>query len=89
MSTKSGARDAARVVVGLDFGTTFSGFAFAHMSDPHLIYSFYDWPMQTKGGGRPYCKAITALYYKSPSSPTSIENLQSAGFEQPRLEAWG
>jgi len=49
MSTLSSARDAARVVVELDFGTTFSGFAFAHMSDPHLIYIFYDWPVQTKG----------------------------------------
>jgi hypothetical protein len=89
MSTESSVCDAARLVVGLDFGTSFSGFAFAHTSDPDHIYTFYDWPMQAMGGGRPYCKTITALYYKSPSSATSIENFLSTGFEQPRLEAWG
>jgi hypothetical protein len=57
MSTKSSVRVAARMVVGLDLGTTtFSGFAFAHMSNPDHVYTFYDWPIQVKGGGRPYCK---------------------------------
>jgi len=67
MSTESSVRDAARMVAGLDFGTTFSGFAFAHMSNPDHIYTFYDWHIQVKGGGRPCCKTIAALYYKSSS----------------------
>jgi molecular chaperone DnaK (HSP70) len=34
----------SRVVVGLDFGTTFSGFAFAHITDPEKVYTFFDYP---------------------------------------------
>jgi hypothetical protein len=87
---------AARVVVGLDFGTTYSGFAFAHMSDPDHIYTFYDWPMQTKGGGRPYCKTITGLYYKTNSSSrndnlpaSTTRGLQQQQEQLLRLEGWG
>ncbi len=50
----------ARVVVGLDFGTTYSGYAYAHKSDPSEIYTFYEWP----GAHKPYCKTITGIYYK-------------------------
>ncbi|KAH9538504.1 hypothetical protein CY35_15G009300 [Sphagnum magellanicum] len=50
----------ARVVVGLDFGTTYSGYAYAHKSDPSAIYTFYEWP----GASKPYCKTITGIYYK-------------------------
>ncbi|CAG8597024.1 16034_t:CDS:2 [Funneliformis mosseae] len=32
-----------KVVVGLDFGITYSGFAYCHISDSHII-SNYDWP---------------------------------------------
>lgn len=56
-------RTQVRVVVGVDFGTTFSGFAYAHKSDPDNIHTFYEWPMQLKGGGKPYCKTQTSLYY--------------------------
>ncbi|KAG0603397.1 hypothetical protein M758_10G090700 [Ceratodon purpureus] len=52
-----------RVIVGLDFGTTFSGFAFAHVSDPDKIYTYYDYPKA--GGEKPYCKTLTASYYKA------------------------
>lgn len=52
----------AQVVVGLDLGTAFSGFAYAHTSDPG-IFTFYDWPSQVQGGGQPYCKTPTSLYY--------------------------
>ncbi|KAG0610978.1 hypothetical protein M758_7G105700 [Ceratodon purpureus] len=53
-----------RIIVGLDFGTTFSGFAFAHISDPDQVYTFFDYP---KAGGpeKPYCKTLTGSYYKN------------------------
>jgi molecular chaperone DnaK (HSP70) len=50
----------ARVIVGLDFGTTYSGYAFAHKSEPKDIFTFYDWA----GAPKPYCKTITGIYYK-------------------------
>jgi hypothetical protein len=52
-----------RVVVGLDFGTTFSGFAFAHVTDPEKVYTFFDYPKA--GGEKPYCKTLTGSYYKN------------------------
>jgi hypothetical protein len=55
---------AARVVVGLDFGTTFSGYGFAHKESPTQIRTFYEWPGQAEAGARPYCKTLTALYYE-------------------------
>ena len=52
------------VVVGLDFGTTFSGFAFAHITDPEQVFTFLDYP--TSGGGKlTDCKTLTASYYKN------------------------
>jgi hypothetical protein len=51
------------VVVGLDFGTTFSGYAYCHKDDPEKIFMFYEWPEQASGGGQPYCKTQTSLYY--------------------------
>lgn len=56
-----------RVVVGLDFGTTFSGFAYAHTSAPDDIFTQYDWPMFEQGGGKSYCKTLTGVYYESGS----------------------
>lgn len=53
-----------RVVVGLDFGTTYSGFAFAHISDPEKVYAFYEYPRSGGGGDRNYCKTLTGSYYK-------------------------
>lgn len=65
-----------RVVVGLDFGTTYSGFAFAHITEPNQIYTHYDYP---KAGAveKPYCKTLTASYYKK----------QAGGSLQ--LQSWG
>ncbi|KAG0611743.1 hypothetical protein M758_7G161900 [Ceratodon purpureus] len=53
-----------RVVVGLDFGTTFSGFAFAHITDPDKVYTFFDYP-KSGGSEKPYCKTLTGSYYKN------------------------
>lgn len=61
----------AKVVVGLDFGTTFSGFAYALRVDPENVYTFYDWPMQAEGGGLPYCKTETSLLYAEVSDASN------------------
>ena len=52
-----------RLVVGLDFGTTFSGFAYAHITEPDMVYTFFDYN-KAGGAGKPYCKTLTASYYK-------------------------
>ncbi|CAM6128186.1 unnamed protein product [Calypogeia fissa] len=49
----------AKIVVGIDFGTTFSGFAYASKDEPKKIFTFYDWPRPIELG----------KYLKS-SSPT-------------------
>lgn len=76
-----GSKSGPRVVVGLDFGTTFSGFAFAHITEPYQIYSHYDYP---KAGAleKPYCKTLTASYYKARAGPGGDPSweLQSWGF---------
>jgi hypothetical protein len=60
---KQPARSCIDWVVGLDFGTTYSGFAYAHMvTDNPSILVYYDWPR--KGNEPPYCKTLTGLYYK-------------------------
>ncbi|KAG0593064.1 hypothetical protein KC19_1G303000 [Ceratodon purpureus] len=70
-----------RVVVGLDFGTTYSGFAFAHISDPEKVYTYYDYPRA--GGEKPYCKTLTASYYKAlPPAPGSKKGRW-------QLHSWG
>ncbi|KAJ3008556.1 hypothetical protein HKX48_008476 [Thoreauomyces humboldtii] len=48
-----------RIVVGIDFGASHSGFAFAHVSDPSRIECFYDWEDQM----RPYCKNHTSVWF--------------------------
>ena len=64
----------AKIVVGLDFGTTFSGYAFAHRSKPKEILTFYDWPRPIK----PYCKTLTAIYYEPGDAATA--QVKSWGF---------
>ncbi|KAG0580943.1 hypothetical protein KC19_4G212100 [Ceratodon purpureus] len=59
-----------KVVVGLDFGTSFSGFAYALRAKPDEIYTFYDWPKQSEGGGLEYCKTQTCLLYGIESQET-------------------
>ncbi|KAJ7547735.1 hypothetical protein O6H91_08G101400 [Diphasiastrum complanatum] len=38
--------EAGSIAVGVDFGTTFSRFAFALRAEPEKIYTFCEWPMQ-------------------------------------------
>lgn len=72
------------MVVGLDFGTTFGGYAYYHKDiDADKIFMFYEWSEQASGGGQPYCKTQTSLFYapdsegklhyKSYGWPTSVE----------------
>ncbi|KAG0579406.1 hypothetical protein KC19_4G096200 [Ceratodon purpureus] len=49
-------------VIGLDFGTTYSGFAYARMEEDPQIHVYYEWPL--KENERHYCKTLTGLYYK-------------------------
>lgn len=53
-----------RVVVALDFGTTYSGFAFAFKASPRDIYTHEVWPGSEL---RNYCKTKTELYYSRDS----------------------
>ncbi|KAJ3017189.1 hypothetical protein HKX48_003670 [Thoreauomyces humboldtii] len=48
-----------RIVAGIDFGTTHSGFVFEHVASPDRIECFYDWENQL----RPYCKNATAIWF--------------------------
>jgi hypothetical protein len=75
----SGGGGGARVVVGLDFGTTYSGYAFAHKSKPNDIFTFYDWAKAS----RPYCKTITGIYYKP------VDSSDAAGEDQYVCKSWG
>lgn len=56
-----------RFVVAVDFGTTHSGFAFVHKSDPSHIEAFYDWEKAPAH----YSKTLSALLYDSKKSPIS------------------
>lgn len=60
-------------VVGIDFGTTYSGFAYASRSSDASpqIYVRYDWPSKTNNE-KPYCKTLTSLYYQQ-TSPEQLE----------------
>ncbi|KAG0612543.1 hypothetical protein M758_6G035900 [Ceratodon purpureus] len=62
MASTANALASPKVIVALDFGTTFSGFAYAHTTEPAKIYSCYDYPRS--GKEKPYCKTLTASYYK-------------------------
>ena len=50
--------------MGLDFGTTFSGFAFAHTTATDKVYTYFDYP-KAGGAEKPYCKTLTGIYYKN------------------------
>ena len=88
--SSSSATGGARVVVALDFGTTFSGFAFARTAEPDKVYKFYNWPCVDKVGAKPYCKTQTSLYYE----PIIKHEPQCVGpthVEPPafQLKSWG
>ncbi|KAH7427868.1 hypothetical protein KP509_10G064500 [Ceratopteris richardii] len=54
----------AEVVIAVDFGTTFSGFAFAKTSaTPLEIFDNCEWPGDASAGAAPYCKNQTSLLY--------------------------
>lgn len=58
-------------VIAIDFGTTYSGFAYARaVSDDPDIHVYYDWP--SKRSERPYCKTLTGLFYKR-TNPALLE----------------
>lgn len=63
MSSSLEPSSSARVVVAVDFGTTFSGFAYARRSEPDTVFKCYEWPYAYKAGAKPYCKTQTSLYY--------------------------
>lgn len=65
------------VIVGLDFGTTFSGFAFAHITDLNRVYCYYDYPRVR--GEKPYCKTLTASYYKQ-NAASGVWEFKNWGF---------
>lgn len=57
-------RPELRFVVGIDFGTTFSGFAYAqNKANCDNIYVYQDWPKQIEGHGRPFLKTRSSLLY--------------------------
>lgn len=51
-----------RYIVALDFGTTFSGVAFARKSFPDDVFLIHQWPSQEEAA-MPYCKTPSALWY--------------------------
>ncbi|XP_024402004.1 uncharacterized protein [Physcomitrium patens] len=66
-----------QVVVGLDFGTMHSGFAYAQFNNPQRIYTHWDYPNAAHEA--PSCKTLTSNYYKR----------QSGGEGRWQLMAWG
>lgn len=53
----------AKVVVGLDFGTTHTGVAYAMVSNPNEIFTISHWPLV--GEEVYHCKTLTAMYKPS------------------------
>ncbi|MCO5601734.1 hypothetical protein L7F22_055858 [Adiantum nelumboides] len=67
--SSSGVVTEPRVVVAVDFGTTFSGFAYAKFSEPDEVFKVYEWPGASRAGAKPYCKTQTSLFYAPPPAP--------------------
>ena len=79
-------------MVALDFGTTFSGFAYAHTAEPDKVYKFYDWPCLDRVGAEPYCKTQTSLYYEPivKHDPQDVSSCHVAQSPQAfKLKSWG
>ncbi|GIQ87358.1 heat shock protein 70 family protein [Kipferlia bialata] len=55
-----------KLIVGLDFGTAYSGYAISHKLKPEEAEGFYNWPGQPE----PYAKTLTALYYEEQADGT-------------------
>lgn len=58
-------------IIGLDFGTTFSGFAYARASGDTHINVYYDWPRRRTENM--YCKTLTGLYYRKEEGSSKWE----------------
>ncbi|PKY62347.1 hypothetical protein RhiirA4_488668, partial [Rhizophagus irregularis] len=68
-------------IVGLDFGTTYSGFTCCHASNEESIYSCDSWPSFRYGGyGRVEMKTATVLYYDGYRDSTYVEQKKTAEF---------
>ena len=79
-------------MVALDFGTTFSGFAYAHTDEPDKVYKFYDWPCLDRVSAEPYCKTQTSLYYEPivKHDPQDVSSCHVAQSPQAfKLKSWG
>ncbi|CAM6113809.1 unnamed protein product [Calypogeia fissa] len=72
----------AIVVVGLDFGTTFSGFAYALTSKPDECRLHFEWPGLKEAGASNYCKTQTSLLYSNMAA-------RSSSSESYVLQGWG
>ncbi|CAK9194880.1 unnamed protein product [Sphagnum jensenii] len=72
----------ARVVVGLDFGTTYSGYAFAHKSRPQDIFTYCEWEGAPP---KPYSKTASDIYYKPAGFVTANGNFQYSSWGYPAL----
>ncbi|MCO5581952.1 hypothetical protein L7F22_035841 [Adiantum nelumboides] len=74
----------SEVVIAVDFGTTFSGFAYAKTPDSDTdtlpeIFDIMKWRGDNKAGAVPYCKNQTSLFYTpNPTKPGQLE-----------LQEWG
>ncbi|CAM6123587.1 unnamed protein product [Calypogeia fissa] len=77
-----------KVIVAIDFGTTYSGFSFIHIqvaeTDPTNfldgVECFDRWPSQDRAGARPYFKTLSGLLYMQTSAS------EDSAYE---LKAWG
>ncbi|KAG0558500.1 hypothetical protein KC19_10G033100 [Ceratodon purpureus] len=54
----------AKVVVGLDLGTTHTGVAYAMVSNPDEIFTISNWPLVAEEAY--HCKTLSAIYKSSP-----------------------
>ncbi|GIQ82268.1 heat shock protein 70 family protein [Kipferlia bialata] len=64
-----------KLTVGIDFGTSHSGYAVSHVAKPEEVEAFYDWP----GQPAPYAKTLTALFYEQ--QPDGTYKATSWGFQ--------
>ena len=78
-------------MAAIDFGTTFSGFAYARSADPDKVFKHYDWPCVGKVGAKPYCKTQTSLYYEPILKPEPQDIVPSQAQPHPafQLKSWG
>ncbi|KAH7426211.1 hypothetical protein KP509_11G090400 [Ceratopteris richardii] len=70
-----------KIVVVVDFGTTFSGFAYAKTCNrPPEIHDNCAWPGAGRVGAMPYCKNQTSLFYLPSSTNDKTFELKEWGW---------